>query len=306
MPASPLSLSRFPFRSLLVATDMSPSAEAALARAFHLPLTPDATIHLLHVAEGALTPDLEQGRQIALHHAVKRSLGTAPHVNTVPALLRGDPAIEIDLHARLVDAELLVVGRGGPANGGGVGPTTTAVLAAVDRPVLVVGAIPPEGAYQAPLVAVDLDLVSADLLVLTSRVVRRDLPEVRLLHAFAASFEGRKGLTGTELNRWGEKFQKDAQARLDEIVAALPGSSIAWRTQVAHGDPAAVVRAQARQLAADLIVLGTHQRTGLTRWLAGSVADEVLQSVACDVLILPVPNQERGFPPRLPLSSQQA
>lgn len=306
MPASGVSLSRFPFRSVLVATDMSPSAEAALARAFHLRLTPDATVHVVHVAEGPLTPDAEQGRNIALHRLVKHARGNASQVNAIPALLRGDPATEIDLHARLVDAELIVVGRGGPANGGGVGPTTTAVLGAVDRPVLVVGAASSDGAYRAPLVAVELDLVSADLLVLTSRVVRRDVPEVRLLHAFAASFEGKKGLTGTELNRWGEKFQKDAQGRLDEIVAALPESSIAWRTHVAHGDPAAVVRAQAGQLAADLVVLGTHQRTGLTRWLAGSVADEVLRSVSCDVLILPVPNQDRGFPPRLPLSVQQA
>jgi nucleotide-binding universal stress UspA family protein len=306
MAASPLALSRHPFRSLLVATDLSSSAQAPLERAFRLPLTPDAVVHVLHVVEVPPTPATELERHVALHETAKRSRRDDAHVNTIPTVLRGDPATEIDLHARLTDAELIIVGRGGAESGEAVGLTTTAVLSAVDRPVLVVGTEPSGESYRAPLVAVELDMVSADLLVLTSRVVPKDLPEVRLVHVFAASFEGTRGLMGNSLNRWGERFRTQAQARLDELVTALPESTIAWHTHVAHGDPAIVVPKQARDLAADLVVLGTHRRTGVARWVLGSVASEILRRVSCDALIVPAPDQERAFPPRLPLSSQQA
>jgi nucleotide-binding universal stress UspA family protein len=57
---------------------------------------------------------------------------------------------------------------------------------------------------------------------------------------------------------------------------------------VAHhpeGEPATQIVRLAEAHAADLVVVGTHGRTGLTRLLMGSVARNVLLHAACSVLV---------------------
>jgi quercetin dioxygenase-like cupin family protein len=62
--------------------------------------------------------------------------------------------------------------------------------------------------------------------------------------------------------------------------------------RVAEGDASAEILALARALGCDLIVLGTHGRTGLSRFLAGSVAEEVLREASCPVLAVKTPLRE--------------
>ena len=49
----------------------------------------------------------------------------------------------------------------------------------------------------------------------------------------------------------------------------------------------------ARKLSADLIVIGTHGRTGLSRLMIGSVAERVVRTAPCPVLTVP---SARGKP----------
>jgi len=303
MSASALTLSRYPFRSVLVATDFSADAEAALARALRLRLTPDAQVHVQHVLEAPqVGPEELQEAHAELDQAIAHARGDATSPRATPALGEGSPVTEINLLARLTEAELVVVGRRGRSSADErLGATVRGLLTEVDRPVLIVSCRDgPVREYERPLVAIDAQLVSANLLVLTSRVVRKDCPEVAVVHAFEASFEGTRGLAGVELNAWGERFQRQAQARLDEVMASLPENQMRWKPLVLHGDAAPAIAAEAAGRDADLVVLGTHQRTGLARLFLGSVATDVLQAVRCDVLVLPTPAQERAFPSRPP------
>jgi nucleotide-binding universal stress UspA family protein/quercetin dioxygenase-like cupin family protein len=59
--------------------------------------------------------------------------------------------------------------------------------------------------------------------------------------------------------------------------------------RVAEGDAAAEIVRLARVFHCDLIVIGTHGRTGLARLLAGSVAEEVLRNAPCQVLAVKNP-----------------
>jgi quercetin dioxygenase-like cupin family protein len=61
--------------------------------------------------------------------------------------------------------------------------------------------------------------------------------------------------------------------------------------RVAEGDAPAEILSLAQALPCDLIVMGTHGRTGLSRLLAGSVAEEVLRKAACPVLAVKTPPQ---------------
>jgi quercetin dioxygenase-like cupin family protein len=58
---------------------------------------------------------------------------------------------------------------------------------------------------------------------------------------------------------------------------------------LAEGDPGQEILHLARALRCDLIVMGTHGRTGLGRFLTGSVAEEVLRKAACPVLVVKTP-----------------
>ena len=55
------------------------------------------------------------------------------------------------------------------------------------------------------------------------------------------------------------------------------------------GDPAEAIVQQAEAEHADMIVMGTHGRTGLTRMLMGSVAEAVVRRAACPVLTVKQP-----------------
>jgi nucleotide-binding universal stress UspA family protein len=58
-------------------------------------------------------------------------------------------------------------------------------------------------------------------------------------------------------------------------------------TRVVEGTPAACILDAAREWPADLIVLGTHGRSGLPRLVLGSVAERVLRQAPCPVLTVP-------------------
>lgn len=60
-----------------------------------------------------------------------------------------------------------------------------------------------------------------------------------------------------------------------------------------EGDPATEIVRYSRDAAIDLIVMGTHGRTGLERLLLGSVAEKVMRDAKCSVLVVKLP---RGVP----------
>jgi nucleotide-binding universal stress UspA family protein len=66
-------------------------------------------------------------------------------------------------------------------------------------------------------------------------------------------------------------------------------ASIPVRHVLLVGEPAAAIVRCAADTAADLIVIGTHGRTGLARLLMGSVAEKVLRGAACSVLVVKMP-----------------
>jgi nucleotide-binding universal stress UspA family protein len=59
------------------------------------------------------------------------------------------------------------------------------------------------------------------------------------------------------------------------------------RLHAVNGEPAFAIRRLARDRACDLIVMGTHRRPGLVRWVQGSVAEMVVHDAPCPVLIVP-------------------
>jgi nucleotide-binding universal stress UspA family protein len=78
--------------------------------------------------------------------------------------------------------------------------------------------------------------------------------------------------------------QHDVLAR--EMTAQLQRSGLPAEADQRDGDPASEILSAANDSKADLIVVGSHGRTGLKRLVLGSVARNVLQHATCSVLIV--------------------
>lgn len=75
-----------------------------------------------------------------------------------------------------------------------------------------------------------------------------------------------------------------AQKKLDRIAAGLGFERV--RTLVEVGPAAATIVETAAREAADQIVIGSHGRRAVSRWILGSVADRVAHTAACPVTIV--------------------
>jgi nucleotide-binding universal stress UspA family protein len=90
-----------------------------------------------------------------------------------------------------------------------------------------------------------------------------------------------------------EQIARFATNELERFVASYgPAASGLRRCRVRTGYPAEEILAELAEVKADLVMLGTHGRSGLERMLIGSVAADVLQSAPCSVLILPPEMEE--------------
>jgi nucleotide-binding universal stress UspA family protein len=76
-----------------------------------------------------------------------------------------------------------------------------------------------------------------------------------------------------------------------------PGPAVCVRHRLAEGDAAEEIVRVAREEGCDLIVMGTHGRTGLRRLVMGSVAEEVLREARCPVLTVRALPSEEGTAP---------
>jgi nucleotide-binding universal stress UspA family protein len=85
-----------------------------------------------------------------------------------------------------------------------------------------------------------------------------------------------------------------ATSRLQAEALTLGQEGCAVETAVLGGSAAAAIVRYARANAIDLIVIGTHGRTGMSRVLLGSVAEAVLRLAPCPVLAVPLARVAAG------------
>jgi nucleotide-binding universal stress UspA family protein len=286
---------REPLQSILVPTDFSKSAELALGRTLRLPLVPGAKLHVVHVLPADLPAkvrpkaeaDARRSLEEALSHA--RDAGqSSGELNLTSEVLRGEAFVEIIRSSRSIGAELIVLGRHGrrPIRDMFIGTTAERVVRKGDVPILVVN-VKPTHPYQRPLIATDLEDASRRTFELALRVLGPEVSNVNVVHAFHVPFEGfvTPISSAREKSDYRRSFQEEAVAGLAKFLGQYQNCGVRWKTAVHQGDPRSVVLAMARRRRVDLIVLGTHGRSGVAHALVGSVAEWVIAAATCDVLV---------------------
>jgi nucleotide-binding universal stress UspA family protein len=76
----------------------------------------------------------------------------------------------------------------------------------------------------------------------------------------------------------------ELQPEWDALVASLELGDVTWEPQTIKGEVSTTIAGAARALDADVIVMSTHGRTGLTHALLGSVAEGVARTADTSVL----------------------
>lgn len=74
---------------------------------------------------------------------------------------------------------------------------------------------------------------------------------------------------------------------LNDWLSAATAARVPSDARFCEGKPAEAVLSVARSLPADLIVMGSHGRSGFERFVLGSVTEKVLRNAACPVLTVP-------------------
>lgn len=291
--------------TVLVATDGSLCAQVALELVRTIPWPDGSAIHLVTVVErasAAYVPSTIAAVSDPVEREVPMIGGLADELEKMAAPLRatgaavethvliGRPASAIVDEAETVRADVIFVGSRGHGTIGSMilGSVSAEVADHAHCPVvvarkstwsramlgvdgstfgqaaaLVVGTWPIFAKTQIEVLSVaDLDLSWSSTLALSAYAGSIDSPETE--RAIVADHQ-----------RWADEATHQLRAAGRVVV-----------TRPAQGDPASELVRKAREDEADVIVVGTHGRTGLRRALAGSVARNVMLHAPCSVLVV--------------------
>jgi nucleotide-binding universal stress UspA family protein len=85
-----------------------------------------------------------------------------------------------------------------------------------------------------------------------------------------------------------ETFYTEADRRLSTLVEDAGATDLVHERLIVTGQPAAAIMSWAAAKQAQLIIIGTHGRHGVTRFFLGSIAERVLREAPCAVLVVPI------------------
>ena len=79
---------------------------------------------------------------------------------------------------------------------------------------------------------------------------------------------------------------EEIEPEWEAFLSSLPLEKVDWEKYTEEGEAATAIVRQAEQGQADLIVIGTHGKSGLPHMLLGSVAEKVVRTASCPVLTI--------------------
>ncbi len=292
--------------SILFPTDFSDVAEGAFAHAAHLALRYDATIHVFNVA---VPDEEEEGTNpmdfLPVNPIDADAVGEAPiqHVDvqtatqergSVPVVYtqtdRGSPSEAIIDYADEQDADLVVMGTHGRQGMDRLlsGSVSEEVVRGASCPVFTV--LPSETDPGIPTISrvlAPVDLSEESELVIDHAAALSDsyAAPLDLLHVVEeAAYPNAYGLDAVPPDP--PSVQDRAREALETLAGRLELRTDPVNIHVLTGNAAGDIVEFAATHDADLIVMATHGRTGMERFLIGSVAEKVVRQAPCPVFTL--------------------
>lgn len=284
---------------ILVATDLSDGAAEAIRQAHAHVVSTNGELAVCHVvphlqAASMLFPQ-EHGRDAVatlslrddLTHAVGDSVVrlTGRAVDEVQVFIEeGVTYAEIVRRAEAWKADLIVVGGRGSTGLARLllGSVADKVMRYAPCPVLVAR----RSEFNAcVLAATDLSDPSLPAVEAGAREARRLGVPFKVVHAVDVSDAG--SMFGMPITGMHAESLPEMQVLLKkQLESAMERFGATGEAILVDGMPASAILKTSEMVRAGLIVVGTHGRTGLPRVLIGSVAEAVVRSAGCSVLVV--------------------
>ncbi|GEP07836.1 universal stress protein [Methylobacterium oxalidis] len=146
--------------------------------------------------------------------------------------------------------------------------------------------------YAGVMIPVDFSDASARALRSAVSLGVADDVQVTVVHAFEALGKPKLSAFGMPrehidgyVESWRSSFAEEIEAFLD--AGGLAGQD--WSRRVVEGSPDEVIVRLAARMPSELLVMGTHARTGIRKAFMGSVTEKVLAAGGMDILVVPPP-----------------
>lgn len=292
-----ITLTDITITAITCAVDLTHRSDHALKRAVGLAREKSLWLNVIHVVDHDLPAAIrDRQEKVAwdeIHSAIKR-LDPEMAERAKITIKVDDPIPTVLRFVATHERGLLVLGAPRQSEGWNwpfSAHTAGRLLRSAVTPVLVV-TNPSDKRYERVLIGVDCSVPSRRAIELALALANQ--AEFRLLYAWQIPYPAlqpgeRPKQEYEELSRREitSFFEEEVAKPVEEARAANPGLQMAPTLRM--GEPQMALREEAAAFGADLIVLGTHGRKGVTRALLGSVAEDLLSAPPCDVLIA-VPN----------------
>jgi nucleotide-binding universal stress UspA family protein len=293
----------FPIKQIMVATDMSPFASHAEARAAVLAHELGSeSLHVLHVIDNLAlealrhldpTPLETEQRLMESSHIqlaeIEHKLSEKYGIQVITTTLNvGRAYSEIVRYAELLEVDLVVLG----AHGGGfvqdlfIGSTVDKVLRKLTRPLLIVKR-EPEVPYQNILIPADFSDSSVRAMKFAMRVAPHAY--ITALHAFEVPLHAKLHSAGIDyklMQFYEAEVHAQKKMEMRRFVSELETPGISLTGIIEQGAAFDVIRKKMEALEADLIVIGKHGQSERDEMLPGGVTMRVIQDTDCDVLVV--------------------
>lgn len=292
-----------PPRKILIATDLSARCDRALDRALSLAAEWKAEVIALHVVPQSdplwrseidalpswrRSPDARRRAEIR----IRADLGQVSNDLAV-VIETGDPADAILTIARAQDCDLIVTGvaRNELLGRSTLGSTVSKLARRAEIPVLVVrkrGRRP----YVRVVVATDFSSSSRHALEAAARFFPHR--QLSLFSAFDAPLSLLASDAASHRAQFREAAERDGKAFLE---ASDLSNWAGGRPDLVleYGEPDQLLYDYAIEKDVDLVALGTHGRSAIFHTLIGSVAQSLIESLPCDVLVVREPRADAGI-----------
>jgi nucleotide-binding universal stress UspA family protein len=301
------------FKRLLVPTDFSASADAALDHAVSMAGRFQASLHLLHVVNdpgaglyglGDAEVKLDRLKQKAESRARERLQELARDSSAVDirtqvaqrtSLGVGDVVQE---YAGAHKIDLVMMGTHGRGGLGRLvlGSVANTLIRRLSCPVMTVrerdeeSSSSPEVDYQTLLAPIDFSDHSRTALRLTKTVAGRYgatqqllfVAEKRVLPTFSDT-----GIPGVGVVEMDPDIVANAETALESLNTKVEGPDVDSDYHVQEGDVAQAIVDFAESNAVDLIVMATRGLSGIDRFVMGSNTERVVRTAPCPVLTVP-------------------
>lgn len=277
-------------KHLLMASDLSDRSTLALARAVAIAREHGAALTVLHVVDEALPQGLRATQETVARQMIGDQIaelnGGSAAVQAAIEIVEGRAYNAILETADKTGSELIVLGMHRENTFKDMFRSTVAerIIRTGQIPTLLVKA-PADQEYRNILVGMDFSVAARHALGVALGLAPGG--SFHLVHAYDVPFQGFMGDNETRAEI-GQEQQAKLEAMVEEemkvLLASLSPATPRLIPTTDHGSVRQVLHRQIARLEPDLMVLGTHGRTGAAHTLLGSVAEEFLASPPCDVL----------------------